>query len=108
MILRTESGPLYFEIAGEGSPLVFVSGWAMSAECWRPAVSLLERKYQCLIYDLRGTARSQPFSSQARFAIEDHAEDLHLILEQAGIYDATIIAHDIGAMVAARCALTHP
>lgn len=108
MICKTESGPLYFEIAGEGPPLVFASGWAMSSECWRPAVEILKRRYLCLTYDMRGVARSQPFLSSAGFTIEDHAEDLHQILQCAGIFDATLIGHETGALVAARCALNHP
>lgn len=108
MILNTETGPLYFEISGNGPPLVFVSGWAMSSECWRPAVASLERKYRCLIYDLRGVARSQPCSVDARFAIEDHAEDLHQLLEETGIFDAVMVGHEIGSLIAAACADAHP
>jgi pimeloyl-ACP methyl ester carboxylesterase len=108
MILKTEDGPIYYEVSGAGPPLVFVSGWAMSGECWRPAVAILESKYRCLIYDSRGIARSQPASVHARFAIEDHAEDLHRVLEATGIYDATMIGHDIGPVIAAHCADVHP
>jgi 3-oxoadipate enol-lactonase len=61
-----------------------------------------------LIYDARGVARSQPASIEARFTIEDHAEDLHAVLEHAGVYDALVVAHDVGAAIAARCAHAHP
>jgi 3-oxoadipate enol-lactonase len=61
-----------------------------------------------LIYDSRGVGRSQPASLDARFTIDDHAEDLRAILEYGGMYDAVIAGHDIGALVAARCAQTHP
>jgi pimeloyl-ACP methyl ester carboxylesterase len=108
MILNTYSGPLYFEVTGEGPPLVFVSGWAMSCECWRPAVAALRHKYRCLIYDSRGTARSQPCSADARFAIEDRAEDLHLLLEEAGMFDAVMIGHEAGSLIVAACAAVHP
>jgi pimeloyl-ACP methyl ester carboxylesterase len=117
MILQTGSGPLYFELAGERlqtgrtaiSPLVFISGWAMSCECWRPAVKLLsKKKRQCLIYDTRGVARSQPVAVNASFTVEDHAEDLHRIIEAVGIFDAVLVAHDLGAMVAAALARAHP
>jgi pimeloyl-ACP methyl ester carboxylesterase len=108
MFLSTPGGPLYFEIGGEGPPLVFASGWAMSCECWRPAVALLERKYRCLIYDPRGIARSQPFSPPASFTIEDHAEDLHSIIEHMGMFDAAIIGHEAGMFTAGRCASVHP
>lgn len=108
MILNTYSGPLYFEVTGEGPPLVLVSGWAMSCECWRPTVAALRHKYRCLIYDSRGTARSQPCSMDARFAIEDHAEDLHLLLEEAGMFDAVMIGHEAGSLIVAACADVHP
>ena len=108
MILRTRNGPLYYDLAGEGPPLIFASGWAMSGECWRPAVDSLKRKYRCLLYDSRGTGRSQPVSPEARFEIDDHADDLNIILESAGIFDATLVGHEMGALVAAVCAERHP
>lgn len=89
-------------------PIVFVSGWAMSCECWRPAVALLKQRHSCLLYDSRGVGRSQPCSIDASFAIEDHAEDLHVILEAAGIFDATIVGHEIGSLIAAANTDRHP
>ncbi|HKP87551.1 MAG TPA: alpha/beta hydrolase [Blastocatellia bacterium] len=106
--MNTESGPLYFEVSGDGPPLVFVSGWAMSCECWRLAVRSLRHKYRCLIYDSRGVARSQPCSIDARFAVEDHAEDLHRLVEDAGMFDAVMIGHEVGSLVVAACADAHP
>ena len=108
MIIETIHGPLYFELSGNGSPVVFVSGWAMSCECWRPVVAKLKSRHRCLIYDARGVGRSQPVSIEARFTIEDRAEDLHTILEGAGVYDAVVVGHDVGALVAARCTQAHP
>ena len=108
MFLNTSTGPLYYEVIGDGPPLVFVSGWAMSCECWRPVVSVLKRKHRCLIYDSRGVARSQPSSINASFTIEDHAEDLHAILDAAGIFDAAIVGHEMGSLVAAANAVRHP
>jgi pimeloyl-ACP methyl ester carboxylesterase len=109
MILRTNNGPLYYEVIGEGTPpLVFISGWAMSCEAWRPLVDLLAAKHRCLIYDIRGMARSQPSEVNASFTIEDHAEDLHAILDAEGIFDAVFIAHETGALIAAATAEAHP
>ena len=108
MVLDTKTGPLYFEVTGAGPPLVFISGWAMSRECWRPVVALLEKKYRCLIYDARGIGRSQPASINARFDIDDHAEDLHSLIEEAGFFDSVLIGHEMGGLVAAACASRRP
>jgi pimeloyl-ACP methyl ester carboxylesterase len=108
MFLGTESGPLYYEVTGDGPPIVFVSGWAMSCECWRPAVALLKHRHTCLIYDSRGVGRSQPFSINATFTIEDHTEDLHALLGAAEIFDASIVGHEMGSLVAAVNRNRHP
>jgi pimeloyl-ACP methyl ester carboxylesterase len=108
MMLKTRNGPLYFEIAGSGPPLVFLSGWAMSGECWRPVVALLAKTYRCLLYDARGVGRSQPAALDAQFTIEDHADDLHRVLEAAGVFDAVMVGHDVGAIIAAQTAAMHP
>jgi pimeloyl-ACP methyl ester carboxylesterase len=108
MILGTRSGPLYCEVTGDGPPLVFISGWAMSCECWRPVVTMLRRRHRCLIYDARGVGRSQPSSINASFTVEDHAEDLHTILEVAEIFDATTVGHELGSLIAAVSASRHP
>ena len=108
MLIRDTNGHLYYEIAGDGPPLVFVSGWAMSCECWRPAVSMRKRKYRCLIYDNRGVARSQPSSIDANFTVESHAEDLHSLMEATGVFDATIIGHELGSLIAAANSAQHP
>lgn len=108
MFLRTNSGPLYYELNGDGPPIVFVSGWAVSCECWRPAVAMLKHRHRCMIYDSRGVGRSQPSSLSATFTIEDHAEDLHALLEAAEIFDATIVGHEMGSLIAAVDADRHP
>src|SRR5258708_36530959 len=108
MIAETLDGPLYYETSGHGQTLVFVSGWAMSCECWRPSVALLRHEYRCVIYDPRGIGRSQPASARAGFSIQEHADDLHAIIEASRAYDAAIVSHDTGALVAADCAARHP
>jgi pimeloyl-ACP methyl ester carboxylesterase len=108
MILKTARGPIYFEITGDGPPLVFISGWAMTGQCWRPVIETLEASHRCLFYDARGTGRSQPASPESAFELEDHSEDLGCLLDHTGFYDATLIGHDTGSQVAALCALRHP
>ncbi|MEK6289097.1 MAG: alpha/beta hydrolase [Acidobacteriota bacterium] len=108
MFLDSNSGPLYYEITGDGPPLVFVSGWAMSCECWRPAVALLKNRHRCVMYDSRGVARSQPASINASFTIEDHAEDLHSVVSAVNVFDAVIVGHEMGSLIAAVNADRHP
>jgi pimeloyl-ACP methyl ester carboxylesterase len=61
-----------------------------------------------LIYDPRGVGRSQPLPINASFTIEDHAEDLHKLLDEVQMFDANIVGHEVGSLVAAVDANTHP
>lgn len=69
---------------------------------------MLKHRHRCLIYDSRGVGRSQPSSINASFTIEDHAEDLHSVLGAEEIFDATIVGHEMGSLVAAVNANRHP
>jgi len=47
-------------------------------------------------------------SINASFTIEQHAEDLHKLLDETQIFDATIVGHEMGSLVAAIDADRHP
>jgi len=61
-----------------------------------------------LIYDSRGVGRSQPFPIDASFTMEDHAEDLHSLLGETEIFDAPVVGHEMGSLVAALNRNRHP
>lgn len=107
-IFDQQSAKLYYEVAGKGSPVIFVNGWTMSCEYWRPLIAQLEKNHNCLIYDQRGFARSQPLSNDAGVELEDHADDLHEMLVQLRIKDVHIVAHGIGVWIAVLCIRQHP
>lgn len=54
--------------------LVFVHGWLLSREYWRPIIQRLSTQYQCLSYDLRGFGDSQPLPKRAERSptLENH------------------------------------
>jgi len=49
---------LYYESAGNGKPLLFLHGWAMSSRVWHYQIERFAREYQVITLDLRGHGRS--------------------------------------------------
>jgi len=49
--------------------LVFVHGWLLSREYWRPMIEELSKDYQCLSYDLRGFGESRITTQQMLFPL---------------------------------------
>ncbi|MGI0491117.1 alpha/beta fold hydrolase [Alkalinema pantanalense CENA528] len=85
--------------------LVFVHGWMLSREYWRPLVDRLAQDYQCLTYDLRGFGQSQPcqtrdISQHPPYSLQAYAEDLTGLLDQLGIHKAWLVGHSLGGSIA--------
>lgn len=59
-ILGVEGADLYYELHGEGPPLVLIHGASGTHLSWWQQVAELRYRYSCLIYDLRGYGRSRP------------------------------------------------
>jgi pimeloyl-ACP methyl ester carboxylesterase len=98
---------LYYELYGEGDPLVLIAGTGISCAPWRVfQVPEFSKHYQVLIYDHRGLGRSDkpdvPYTTQL------FAEDCVGLMDALGIRRAHIMGHSMGARVAQWIALDYP
>ena len=98
---------LYYELYGQGDPLVLVAGTGISLAPWRVfQVPEFSKHYQVLIYDHRGLGRSDkpdvPYSTRL------FAEDCAALMDALGIRRAHIMGHSMGGRVAQWIALDHP
>ena len=78
MRIRVADTMLYCECTGEGPPVLFVHGFPISGEMWRPAVERLGPRWRCIVPDLRGHGRSDVSES---VTIAQFAEDLAALLD---------------------------
>ena len=50
---------IFYEMHGEGAPLLLIMGWTASSESWDPQlIEELSRSYTVIVFDNRGTGRS--------------------------------------------------
>lgn len=87
---------LHYDEAGEGFPLVFIHGWAMSGNVWAYQRPLAER-FRVITLDLRGHGKSSPASS---YAFGDFASDVALLFDRLGLRRAALVGWSLGAQVA--------
>ena len=53
---------LYYEVHGEGHPLVFVAGFGADHFVWQGVVDEFSKRYQVILFDNRGAGKSSfPF-----------------------------------------------
>lgn len=98
---------LYYEVHGKGEPLLFLSETACHCDVWKlHQLDSFSDKYTVILYDYRGTGRSDWVS--AEYSIGMFAADAAAILEHLGASPAIVCGHSMGASVAQVMALDHP
>ncbi|MGE5596229.1 MAG: alpha/beta fold hydrolase [Hyphomicrobiales bacterium] len=107
MFAELPKGPrLYYEVAGEGPPLLFVSGLGGNHTAWTLTVPQFAKRWQCITFDNRGTGESDV--PPGPYTIEEMADDAAALLEVLGIEGAACVGVSLGASVLQAMAYRHP
>jgi 3-oxoadipate enol-lactonase len=97
---------LYYEIHGDGPPLVLVMGIGYDSSLWTLAqVPALSTQFQVILVDNRDAGRS----SKARqpYTIAEMADDLAGLLDALGIQRSHLLGLSMGGMISLEFALRH-
>ncbi len=97
---------MYYEIHGEGNPLVLINGAGAGVEMAQRRVLTFSREYRLVLFDNRGAGRSD--SPDMTYTTGLLADDLAALLDAIGIDSAHIYGTSMGGMVAQEFALRHP
>lgn len=97
---------LYYQIHGEGTPLVLIPGLGYSMWQWHLMVPYLEKHFQVVTLDNRGVGGSDkpagPYSASML------AKDTVGLLDALNIDKAIIMGHSMGGFVAQAMTLEYP
>jgi 3-oxoadipate enol-lactonase len=104
--VRANGQELYFEVHGEGLPLVLVMGIGYDARLWTlgqlPALSDM---FQVVIFDNRDAGRSS--RAAGPYTIADMADDVAALMDALDITRAHLLGLSMGGMIAQEFALRH-
>lgn len=97
----------YFERAGSGAPLLFISGTGGDLRV-KPNVfdGPLPKHFDTLAYDQRGLGQSA--KPDVTYTMADYADDAARLLDFIGWEKANVVGVSFGGMVAQEFALRHP
>ena len=86
---------LYYEEAGNGRPLIFVTGWTGTGEFFAPhQISHFSKKYRVLAYDPRSHGRSSKTLEGHTYL--QHGKDLRAFMEALKLKDAIVVGWSWG------------
>jgi pimeloyl-ACP methyl ester carboxylesterase len=95
--LRSDDAEIFYEVRGDGPPVVVVHPFPCHHEFWHPVAAVLESRYRLILPDLRGHGDSEIGEGPALMA--KHARDVARLLDAAGIGKAAFIGCSIGGYI---------
>ncbi len=106
-LLPVNDTELYYEVHGEGAPLLFLSETHCDGEVWKiHQVPEFARDHQVITMDYRGTGQSG--KPAIPFTTRMFADDAMALLDHLGAGEAIVCGHSMGGRVAQVMALDHP
>ena len=97
---------LYYEIHGEGDPLILANGIFMNTTSWFGQTPEFSKHYQVILYDMRGQGQSdKPYGD---YSFEIHADDQKALLDHLGIDKIHHVGISYGAELGLVFALKYP
>jgi len=107
---NTDSSQTYYKIFGKGTPVLIINGGpGMNSNGFEPMAKILAEKYQTIIYDQRGTGKSNLKELNDKTVnMKLMADDMELLRKHLKIKKWTILGHSFGGMLASYYATIYP
>ena len=99
--------PLHIDVDGtDGSPVLFLHGFACSGADWRSQIAYFARSHRVVVPDLRGHGRSLGLPANGLEGLVD--DSVEIVLEQAAEQPCTVVGHSMGCRIALGVAARMP
>lgn len=106
MKMKVNEIELYYEVYGEGEPIIFSHGWMDDCSVWKSQIEFFAKRYKVIVYDHRGHGKSD--KPEKDYSIQTLSNDLFALIQKLNFEKITIIGLSMGGMTAMVFALDHP
>lgn len=103
---RSGGVSLFYDVRGEGSPLLLLNGMSQSTANWMSQRRELAPYHQVITWDARGQGQSSV--GAAPLTLEVHVEDIAALLDHLGLERVTLCGFSFGARLAVAFAARRP
>ena len=97
---------MYYEITGEGEPLLFIHGLGSSTRDWEEQVPFFSQKYKVITIDLRGHGKTD--KPKGHYTIPMFSDDIAKLLEALQISSTHVIGISLGGGIAFQLTVDNP
>jgi 3-oxoadipate enol-lactonase len=105
-VVRANDIDIYYEVTGEGEPLVLIPYLAADQACYAFQVAEYAKHFQCFTVDLRGAGLTD--KPDGTYTTELFADDIAAFMQAAGISRAHVSGLSLGAATGIWLAAKYP
>ncbi|HEY6023363.1 MAG TPA: alpha/beta hydrolase [Pseudolabrys sp.] len=91
---------LYYEEAGQGTPIIFVHEYAGDYRTWEMQMRFFSRAHRCITYSQRGYPPSDVPSDATKYSQDIARDDVLALMDALRIEKAHVVGHSMGAYTA--------
>ena len=103
--IEVAGGSIAYDIAGDGAPLLFISGLNGRGSFWHNQIDAFSPRFTAISFDHRGVGES---TGLPPYSIEQWAGDAIRLLDHLHIPAAHLVGHSTGSVIAQVIASDHP
>jgi len=96
---------IYYEIKGQGTPIILMHGFACDTRNWDNQFELFSKDYKVIRFDFRGFGKSKLPDTTKPYS---HTEDLIALMDYLKIDKAIILGHSLGGKTAFQITYDYP
>ena len=96
----------YYELAGQGEPVVFVPGLGATSQAWAPVAEHFSDDFTTIRLDNREIGQST--GKRPPHTVSDYSADLAELFDHLQIELAHLVGISMGGVIAQRFAVDHP
>lgn len=97
---------MYYETAGEGTPVLLIEGLGYASWMWWKQVPALSKSFKVVAFDNRGVGSTD--KPDTEYTVKIMADDAAALLRALGIERAHILGVSLGGFIAQQLALDYP
>jgi pimeloyl-ACP methyl ester carboxylesterase len=99
---------LYYEVHGEGAPVLLTHGYSSSSHMWEGQVGPFSKRYKLITWDMRGHGHTDYPDDLSAYTEAETVADMAAILDAVGAKTAVIGGLSLGGYMSLAFHLAHP
>ncbi len=99
---------LYYEEAGNGTPLIFIHEFAGDHRSWEPQMRTFSRYFRCIAFAARGFPPSDIPEDGERYSQVHARDDVIAVLDHLKLKRAHVVGLSMGGFAALHVGITYP